>query len=105
MTAIRKEIDEFHSAEEMKKSELVTLQKNSRTIHYDLGIKNNELTSLKIEVAKFETRKEDLEREIAAEASGIDRKKITSLNAPKVREQIEQLKRQLNIIGGIDQET
>ena len=99
---VRERIDDFNKNAEEDKQNLVKLQKQFRTIQYELTIKNNELTTLKIEVAKFETRKEDLEKEIRIEAPNITITKVTHCNSDETREQIETLKRQLNIIGGID---
>lgn len=105
MKLIRTELDGFNQQEEQTKQELMDLQKKFRTIQYDQTIKNNALTSLKVDIAKLETRKEELDKEIAQEASTLTFHELTELNAPQTKEMIETAKRQLAIIGGIDAET
>ncbi|MEK7584436.1 MAG: AAA family ATPase [Patescibacteria group bacterium] len=102
---LREQIDTFNEREEAKKQELVDLQKKFRLLQHDFTIKNNEVTALKVELAKIETKKEDLEREIAQEAPRFSRIEAGRVNEVELRERIETLKRQLNIIGGIDTET
>jgi chromosome segregation protein len=103
---LRDEIDNFNTLEEEKKKELLAVQKKLRTIQYDATIKNNALTGTKVELAKLETRKEELDREIAFEAPGFTPEKETHhINTEQMHEQIDTLKKQLNIIGGIDTET
>ncbi len=104
--ALRSEIDNFNTLEEAKKNELLGIQKKLRTIQYDATVKNNALTGAKVELAKLETRKEELDREIAEEAPGFNlQKEVANLHTEQAHEQIETLKKQLNIIGGIDTET
>lgn len=105
LEAIRSEIDTFNAREEHKKQELLDKQKEFRTLQYDHTIKNNELTELKINRAKLETRAEDLKREQLQEAPHIKLTELRSLNATATKEQITSHERQLNIIGGIDTET
>ncbi|OGY92178.1 MAG: hypothetical protein A3B30_02210 [Candidatus Komeilibacteria bacterium RIFCSPLOWO2_01_FULL_52_15] len=102
---LRTDIDQFHKREEGKKQELITQQKKLRTLQYDYGIKNNELTGLKVELAKLETRLEDLEREIAQEAPNFSQHEVTTLNEVQTKDTITTVKKQLAIIGGIDTET
>jgi chromosome segregation protein len=102
---LRADIDNFNTLEEQKKNELLAVQKKLRTVQFDASVKNNEVTTLKVEFAKLETRKEELDRELAQEAPGIEIQSIHSLNVETAREQIETIKKQLNIIGGIDTET
>ncbi len=105
LRTLRSEIDSFNQREEEKKAELINLQKKIRTLQYDYTVKNNELTGLRVELAKLETKKEDLEREIAQEAPGFSYQEVASLNVPQTQETIASLKKQLSIIGGIDAET
>lgn len=105
MSQLRSEIDSFNKQEEDKRNALVASQKKLRTLQYDFTIKNNELTVLKVEMAKLETRKEELDREMAQEAPGLVLGKAEHIQIEQSREQIATLKKQLNIIGGIDTET
>ncbi|MBI4090702.1 MAG: AAA family ATPase [Candidatus Komeilibacteria bacterium] len=105
MSRLRSEIDSFNKLEEDKRNTLVASQKKLRTLQYDFTLKNNELTTLKVEMAKFETRKEELDREMTQEAPGLVLGKADHANTEQAREQIATLKKQLNIIGGIDTET
>ena len=101
---IEKQIKDFNIAEEAKKSTLVKAQQDFRQVQYDFNIKNNELNAIKVELAKLETRQEELDREIQEEFANlaID-KQADKLDLDEAREKINSFKNQLNIIGGIDQ--
>ena len=101
---IEKQIKDFNVQEEAKKSSLVKAQQDFRQIQYDFNIKNNELNEIKVALAKLETKQEDLNKEIEEEFSNlaID-KKADKIDVDNTRQQINNLKNQLNIIGGIDQ--
>ena len=84
-----------------------TMQKKQNTVNQILSSRND----LKIEIAKLETKLESLEEEVAAEMnisleSILERKPVTA-DADKLMEvasEIQKLKYQLSLIGGIDEE-
>jgi len=108
--ACQKKIDEFNEEEEYKKQELMRLQNQSRDYQQQLNVATQQINQLDIELAKTETRKEDLHNEINKE---LKPEKISEVKkwqgGCKKREEasvkIESLKHQLALIGTIDQET
>jgi chromosome segregation protein len=104
ITDIEKQIKDFNTQEEAKKSSLVKAQQDFRQVQYDFNIKNNELNEIKVELAKLETKQEDLNKEIQEEFPNlVVDTKANKLDVGNTRQQINNLKNQLNIIGGIDQ--
>lgn len=108
--ACQKKIDKFNEEEEHKKQELLRLQNQSRDYQQQLNIAIQQINQLDIDLAKTETRKDDLHNEINKE---LKPEKISDVKkwqgGCKKREEvgvsIESLKHQLALIGTIDQET
>ena len=101
---IEKQIKDFNTQEEAKKISLVKAQQDFRQVQHDFNIKNNELNEIKVELARLETKNEDLDKEIQEEfANLVIDAKADKLDVTNTRQQINNLKNQLNIIGGIDQ--
>ncbi len=102
-------LDEFNQAEENKKQRLLELQTNSRQAQTELNQITNKVQSIEIEIAKLETRREDLRTEISREVTAETEaaiQKWTELrnDHDQLRIQIEKLQHQLELIGGIDAE-
>jgi len=98
------EIRDFNKIEEDKKQSLVQSQKEFRQFQADFNIKNNKLNEIKVILARLETKYEDLNKEIRDDASKINLNKETQeINLEECKEKILNLKKQLNIIGSIDQ--
>ncbi|MBT6691771.1 AAA family ATPase [Candidatus Parcubacteria bacterium] len=95
-------IKSFNEQEEGKKKSLVDTQKNFREIQADFNYKNNKLNEVKVELARLETRQEELDKEIAEEFPELEIKDIESVDLEKSRQQINNLRGQLSVIGGID---
>lgn len=99
------EIAEFNNKEEGKKQQILDWQKDYSRLQYDLNLLSNQLNNLNIELAKLETRWEDLQREIRDEFPTFTASKVVSLDPGETKHKILDIKRQLSIIGGIDDAT
>ncbi|MBI4407845.1 MAG: AAA family ATPase, partial [Candidatus Kerfeldbacteria bacterium] len=102
-------MDEFNQTEEAKKQRLLELQTQARQIQTALNQLSNRLQGVDIEMTKAQTKREtllaELAREVTAEtqAAVLEWKHVQS-NHDALLIQIEQLKHQLELIGGIDPE-
>ncbi len=102
-------ISQFNFEEQNKKEKLIELQKKSQEKQIQINQHSQKINRLNIELAKYSTKKENLETEIRHNA--LDLNKIKKHQTEKqidegnTYQKIEQLKRQLEIIGGIDEET
>ncbi len=102
----------FHEETEKKKERLFALQRNMLMDQQSLQKMMEEKNILNIELAKFETRKEDIENELYQELrvsmqSLLERRTIEILSPTQLEEvlrQMQKLKYQLSLIGGIDEE-
>lgn len=99
---IEDEVKEFNQAEESKKQVLVEAQKKFREVQAAFNSKNSQLNDLKVNLARLETRQEELQKEIQEEFSGLKIKDVSSIDVHQSKEKIINLKNQLSIIGGID---
>ncbi len=100
---IEEDVRAFNQAEEEKKQSLVEAQKAFRHIQAEFNIKNNQLNDVKVDLARLETRQEELQKEIAEEFPKLELKEVDEINTSSVKEKIVNLKNQLSIIGGIDE--
>ncbi|MGB9680788.1 MAG: AAA family ATPase, partial [Minisyncoccia bacterium] len=100
------ELAEFAAKEQEKRKSLYDLQKKIQIKQTEFNNFLNELNNLKIERARVETKKENLEEEIKRE--GLASKDLTpqsGLTYPEnLFSEIQKLKHQLELIGGIDPE-
>ncbi len=102
---LNKQLAEFHSLEEGKKQQILEWQKSYSRLQYDFNLLSNEINKYNVELAKLETRNEDLQREIGEEFPNFRTIKVAQLQAEEVRAKILDLKRQLAIVGAIDDST
>jgi chromosome segregation protein len=107
--AIQNKISSFNQDEEEKNKEFFDLQKKFQSGQYELNELVNQANELKVELARLETKKEDLEKEIKEELGGLEavkdnKKNWHNLDAQSALTEIQQLKHQLELIGGIDPE-
>lgn len=109
LAAAQQKIKDFNQSEENKRGELFNLQKAFQEKLATLNKFTGEANELKIELARVETRVEDLEREMKDELTpelkqqiktGAGRQSVQ----PQLFSEIQKLKRQLELIGGIDPE-
>ncbi|MFC1598681.1 chromosome segregation SMC family protein [Patescibacteria group bacterium] len=107
--AQEEKIGQFNIEEQNKKEHLISLQKEFQEKQLEINSYSQEINQYNIEIAKYTTKLEDLETEIRHDQ--IELEKIKEHNTEKEVEEetayqkIEQLKRQMEIIGGIDDET
>ncbi len=103
---IREKINQATTREEKKRSKLFSLQKDLQNLQNEVNNLNNQLSELKVNSTRYETKLEDLEIEIRQELGSL--KKVREnrikeeLNNQEAKEEIGQLKHQLELIGGID---
>ncbi|MFA5075934.1 MAG: AAA family ATPase [Patescibacteria group bacterium] len=104
-------IADFNLTQQEKKGEFFDLQRQFAGQQSELNNLSIKVNDIKIELAKLETRKEDLEREIKREMGDVELP--TSSQQPAIGEsgmaeaydKIQKLKRQLELIGGLDDES
>ncbi|OGF28300.1 hypothetical protein A2242_04145 [Candidatus Falkowbacteria bacterium RIFOXYA2_FULL_47_9] len=94
--------------ERQRRAAVITLQKKARTLQDDYNRNASALGEAQVEKARVETRLEDLENEIRRETNNLravmDYRDFKKVNETAEQEIIAKLKRQLELIGGIDPE-
>lgn len=101
-------ISQFNLEEQNKKEHLIALQKDSQEKQGQINRLNQQINDLNIDLAKYSTKKEDLETEIKQEnldLTEIQKFQSTAELGDDAYQRIQQLKRQLEIIGSLDEET
>lgn len=102
--SISEEMADFNLQEEKIKTSLVADQQKFRQVQSEFNLENNKLNEIKISVARLETKKEDLEREIESEAKDfVLQKEIKEIETDLAKQKIINLKNQLSAIGAIDE--
>ncbi len=103
---IQENINQISSEDEKKRNRLFALQKELVDMQGEINNINNNLNEFKINSTRYETKLEDLEIEIREELGGLADIKKTKpngdFNLDEAKEKITQIKRQLDLIGGID---
>jgi chromosome segregation protein len=103
---IQEDISSFSQREAERRKEFFDLQRECQVKQSELNEINSQLNEIKIELARGETRKEDLDREI--EEEGIrelvsnNKVQVLDFDRGEIRGRIHKLKHQLELIGGID---
>ena len=104
----RDKLDEFNLSEEKKKQEIFAIQQESYSAQTELNRINIEFNQVKIELAKVETRREDTLsaiRENLGDSWQFNRQDdYGDLDVEESKSRIDKLKKQLELIGGIDPE-
>lgn len=108
---IELEISDFNKKEEEKKQRVFTLQDSMQTMQTELHALSEKRHLDQVELAKLETKLEDLEndiyRELKTEISKIINRGINSIElslVDELQQKIQKLKYQLSLIGGTDEE-
>ena len=107
---IKEKINKVSVQEENKRNYLFDLQKKLQNSQNELNNTNGRLNETKINSTRFETRLEDLEIEIRQNYGNLKEikehkfKEKREIDQESALEKINQLKRQLDLIGGIDPE-
>jgi len=108
VSSVKEEISNVSAVEEKKRSKLFDLQRDIQSLQGLINTLNNNLNELKINSTRQETKLEDLESEIRnnlgstkeiKEKANSEKQEVFSL-----RENIINIKKQLDHIGGIDPE-
>jgi chromosome segregation protein len=105
---VQNKIANFNQEEEKKNKELFDLQREFQSVQQEVNELARQYNEINIELARFETRQEDLENEINRELGNIEA--LSDERGEEVPEleaisKIQQLKHQMELIGGIDPET
>ncbi|MFA6537230.1 MAG: AAA family ATPase [Patescibacteria group bacterium] len=113
LSAIRQNLDEFNLEEEKKKNQVFRLQDEMQNCQNKVNGVSGEVNELQIALAKIETKREDLEKEILTEFGQEDGGLIEEflkvdtasvINIDSLWFEIGKLKNNLEQIGGIDPE-
>ncbi|MFA5124663.1 MAG: AAA family ATPase [Patescibacteria group bacterium] len=108
IAGLREKIDGFNLQEERKKQEIFSLQQESYALQTDLNDINERLSLVKVELAKVETRREDtlaaIRENLGADWQFKSKGDYAEINLIEDKDRIDRLKRQLELIGGIDPE-
>jgi len=107
------EIREFNQREEEKQQRVFALQDSMQAKQNDLNTVSAERNDLRVQMARLETRAESLTEEVQNDMNTsldaiVERRGVNDAVAPELLEnlagEIQKLKYQLNLIGGIDEE-
>lgn len=105
---IKEQLGRFTSDQEDQRQKLFALQNENQNLQTEVNRLTSELNDSKIESTRQETKLEDLEVEIRQNLGGLkevrDNRHKDEIDRFAVQEKITQLKRQLDLIGGIDPE-
>ncbi|MFH0804940.1 MAG: hypothetical protein V1916_01960, partial [Patescibacteria group bacterium] len=107
IAATSQKLQQFNQAEQQKKEEIFQLQQQAATQQEALNTKTSGCSAIQIEIAKLETRHEDLDKEMVDELPEEGRSAVYAATEPPPANQglfseIQKLKGQLEQIGGID---
>ena len=108
VASVRREMEEFNQQEEKKKGKFFELQRQITTKQNQYNQLANKLSGLRVEMAKLETRKQDLRQEIKQEVKDLNW--LEAYRAEKINEsetwtELLRFKHQLDLIGGVDPQT
>ncbi|MDD2807229.1 MAG: AAA family ATPase [Patescibacteria group bacterium] len=107
LVAARTAIENFNAAEEKKKGKFFDLQRQITVKQEEYNKLASEISSLRVEMARLETRQQDLSAEIRQETGDLAWLKnypVEKIDEGALRSEINQLKHQLELIGGVDPE-
>ena len=99
---IKDKIEDFNKSLEEERMYLVKMQKDLSRTQTEFNIKNNELNDVKVELARIETKEEDLKQEIIKEIPSLKIQESDNFSLDGVDNKIDNLKKQLVVIGSID---
>ncbi len=105
--AVRQEIENFNQQEEKKKGKFFDLQRQITVVQNQYNQLSGETSSLRVEMAKLETRQQDLRNEIKSEMpdlAWLESYQAQKINESELHGEIFKLKHQLELIGGVDPE-
>ncbi|MFA6304572.1 MAG: AAA family ATPase [Patescibacteria group bacterium] len=99
-------LETFSASQEQERHKFMELQRGLRETQSKLNLVSAQLNGLKVELARLETKKEDLGNEIKTEFIGefVLQTNPEPLNLNELLAEINRYKNQLSIIGGIDED-
>lgn len=104
----REALKKFQDEQEGQRRQLFDLQKTAQSLQLELVEINAEISELKVSATRYETRLEDLETDIRAQLGDLkevkDGRNREIYDVDVWQEKISQLKKNLEMIGGIDPE-
>ena len=103
-----KQMEEFNQQEEKKKGKFFDLQRQITSKQEGYNRLSGRVSELRVELARLETRQQDLQREIVEELADVNWVKAyqpEKIDEKALHEEIQKLRRQLELIGGVDPET
>lgn len=108
----RENVQALHAKQQEAKQRLLEIQQKIRGIQEQLNSVVQQRNNVHVEVARLETRREDLENEMRHEPiqAHIEKVrkwsgKVDDVDTAELDQKIERIKRQLDLIGGIEPET
>jgi chromosome segregation protein len=105
---IKEKINKLNLEDEMSRNNLFKIQRELSTMQQEVNQVSNKLNEIKINSTRYETKLEDLEMEIREELKSLKDVKNSEvkeeINKDGLKNDIGALKRQLEMIGGIDPE-
>ena len=105
----QKKIDALKKEEETKNKQIVDLQSELQKKQQELNAASGAVNDLKIEKARLDAKLEDLTMEYKEEGLSVETvthaKKPEHVDEEKLKQEISRMKHQLELIGGIDDET
>lgn len=115
LSDIRGQLTGFNAVEQEKKERLFVLQKAFRDEQQTLNVLTSRLNELDVQLAKLDTHREDVEREVREELPAATQAAVTeavraksfdaSLRSEDRLTEIQRLKKSLELIGGIEDGT
>ncbi len=115
LAELRDQLNHFNTTEQEKKERLFVLQKAFRDEQQTLNVLASRVNEFQVSLAKIDTRREDVDREMTEELPETTRQEIahavergqmdTNLSSEQRQEEIHKLKKSLELIGGIDEGT
>jgi len=105
ITQVEEKIQGFNQSEDKKKAELFALQEKMSQNQSFLNKRSESVNALQIEIAKIEAHLEDLNKKIKEDWPGDFQplKEGYEVDLDSAGKEIERLKNQLNLIGGLDE--
>jgi len=105
---IKNKINEMNIVGAEKRNKLFSIQRELQQGQNEVNVINNKLNDIKVSATRYETKLEDLEIEIRTELGDLKEVKEgkieEELNIITTKDKINQTKKQLEMIGGIDPE-
>ncbi len=101
------EVQNFNQQEEKKKGKFFEIQRQITQKQNQYNELSSQTSGLRVEMARLETRQQDLKQEIKEEMENLNwlqNYKAEKIEEDEMRSEIIRLKRQLELIGGVDPE-